>query len=133
MKALRLILGAWVVLALAGVSVADDKTKPPAKDEKKEDKKDNKEFKEKMVGTWELVSEDFSWKKGTLIKFTKDGKLNFRPPGEKKGLDGTYKLDGDKLTMTMSKIAAPALTVDKITDEDMLTSFASATQKWRKK
>ena len=126
MRALRLLLSGWFLFVFAALAVADDKKKPPAKD----DKKDTKEFKEKIVGTWEVV-EDFSYKKGTLITFTKDGKLNFRPPGEKKGADGTYKLDGDQLTLAWKTFSTPALTVNKITDEELLTSVAGGKQKWK--
>jgi uncharacterized protein (TIGR03066 family) len=119
MKTLRLVLSGCLILGLASVSAAGDKPKPPAKDEKKDDKKDTKEFKEKIVGTW-VVVEDNAYEKGTLITFNKDGKSNFKPKGEKKGVDGTYKVDGDKLTMTVVKITTPPWTIEKITDDELL-------------
>ena len=132
MRALRLVLSGCLILGLATVSAADNKPKPPAKDEKKDDKKDNKEFKEKIVGAWEVV-EDPSYKKGTLITLTKDGKMTFKPKGEKKGTEGTYKLDGDKFSLTFGKISTPAWTIDKITDDELILNFAGGTSKWSRK
>jgi len=130
MKALRLVLSGCLILGMASVSAASDKPKPPAKDEKK----DTKEFKEKIVGTWEVV-EDPSYEKGTLITFTKDGKYVFKPKSVKKGVEGTYKLDGDKFTFTVTKITSPPLTIDKITDDEMILNsrLEGGMSKWKRK
>jgi hypothetical protein len=137
MKALRFVLGACVVLALAGVSVAGDKPNPPTKDEKKDDKKDKNDFKEKIIGTFEVV-EDPGYEKGTLITFSKDGKCLFKKKGERKAGEMTYKIDGDKLTISYGKITTPPLKIEKITDEEMILDFGGAKleggqAKWKRK
>jgi uncharacterized protein (TIGR03066 family) len=104
------------------VAVADDK----------KDKKDKSEFKEKIIGTFEVV-EDPSYEKGTLITFAKDGKCLFKKKGEKKAGEMTYKLDGDKFTISYGKITSPPITIDKITDDEMILDFAGTKAKWKKK
>ena len=128
MKALLLIIAGGMILGLASLSLADDKKKPPAKD----DKQEHTEHKEKLVGTWTVV-EDPSYKKGSLFTFSKNGRFNYRPPGEKKGVDGTWKIDGDKFTFTFGKITSPAFTVEKVTDSELLLSIAGGNVKWSKK
>jgi len=133
MNVLRLVLGACVVLALAGVSVSGDKPKPPTKDEKKDDKKDTSEFKEKILGTFEVMDEN-SIDKGTLVTFLKGGKITMKGKGKKDKVDFTYKLDGDKLTISYAKLASPAYTIEKITDDELLMkNVAGGEVKWKRK
>src|SRR5262245_10362404 len=77
-----------------------------AADDADKDKKDKAVDKAKLVGTWELVKTDAkdAPPPGTLVEFTKDGKLKVTVEvGEKKvTLNGTYSVDGDKLKTKMT-------------------------------
>jgi uncharacterized protein (TIGR03066 family) len=71
-----------------------------------EDKKDEKKFDAaKLVGKWELTKTDDATgvPKGAIVEFTKDNKLNLMAEvgGQKLDISGTYKVDGDKLTVKM--------------------------------
>jgi uncharacterized protein (TIGR03066 family) len=133
MNVLRLVLGACVVLALAGVSVSGDNPKSPTKDEKKDAKKDKNDFKEKILGTFEVMDEN-SIDKGTLVTFLKGGKITMKGKGKKDKADFTYKIDGDKLTISYGKTASPAYTIEKITDDELLMkNVAGAEVKWKRK
>ena len=91
-----------VVLAVAGGAGADEK-----------DKIDGK----KLVGTWEPNEAKGDAKH--VIEFTKDGKLNIKAGAEVK-YEGTYTLDGNKLSLTVkageNEIKKMA-TILKLTDE----------------
>lgn len=67
-----------------------------------EDKKDAKINGSKIVGTW-IVVKDAELPPGTPVEFTKDGKLilKFTANGKEIKLEAMYKVDGDKLTLTM--------------------------------
>ena len=61
----------------------------------------------KLVGKWELTkSTDENAPKGATVEFTKDNKLtvSIDVGGKKVELMGTYKVDGDKITV---KIKSP--------------------------
>ena len=61
----------------------------------------------KLVGKWELTkSTDESAPKGALVEFTKDNKLAITLDfgGKKLELSGTYKVEGDRITV---KIKSP--------------------------
>lgn len=100
---MRMLLGVAVLVVLTGgVSVAEDK-KIDAK---------------KLVGKWESkpdVKEKFQ------IEFTKDGK--FTVSGEKdKSIEGTYKVDGNKVTVTIKaegKEVTMKRTISKLTDTEV--------------
>jgi uncharacterized protein (TIGR03066 family) len=91
------------------------------------DDKEKSSNKEKIVGTWELVKADSknAPPPGTLVEFTKDGKLKFTVTlGEKKiTVEGTYSVEGDTLK---SKVTGPdgqessdTDTITKLTDKEM--------------
>jgi uncharacterized protein (TIGR03066 family) len=76
----------------------------------------------KIVGIWEVVKSASNLPVGSTVEFTKDGKLNAvlkESPNEIK-LDGTYKIEKDKLTVKI-KIGETSeeevVTVKKLTDE----------------
>jgi uncharacterized protein (TIGR03066 family) len=117
---------AAAVLAV-GVAAADDK--------------DKKVDAAKLVGKWELTkSTDENAPKGAMVEFTKDNKvtvtLEFN--GKKLELMGTYKVDGDKLTVKMKspdgKEEEDTDTVKELSDDKMVlidknkkeTEFAKA-------
>ncbi|MDB5308444.1 MAG: hypothetical protein JWO38_2646 [Gemmataceae bacterium] len=110
---MRAILGCALGLVLAVTTGA-------AADEKKAEKIDAK----KLVGKWEPANAP----KGAtiVIELTKDGKakMSFEFGDKKDSVEGTYKVDGNKLTLTRKvdgKDDSETMTVDKLTDDEMVT------------
>jgi uncharacterized protein (TIGR03066 family) len=107
--ALMLVAGLLVLMFGSSSSTAAPKT-------------DNKT---KIVGKWAL--EKTTNKKppppGTVIEFTKDGKLKITIANF--SLDGTYKVDGDKVHTTMKspdgKEHKETITITKLTDKELVT------------
>ena len=98
MRVLRFACVAVVVLAL---SVSGSKAADNAKE---------------IVGKWELVKADGLPKGVTgIVEFTKDGKMkvNLEAMGQKLNIEGTYKVNGDKLD---SKVETPDGQVKTDTD-----------------
>jgi uncharacterized protein (TIGR03066 family) len=84
-----------------------------------DDKKGEKFDAAKLVGKWEPKEKGVQ---PLRVEFTKDGKVTFDPLA--KGglvLEGTYKLDGDKLTITMTFDPKQVLTntLTKLTDTEL--------------
>jgi uncharacterized protein (TIGR03066 family) len=102
---------AFAVVFIAGAS-ADDKKIDPAK----------------LVGKWELTkSESGNAPKGAIIEFKKDNKLSITVDfnGKSLTLDGTYKVDGDKLTVTIKppdggKEDSDTDTIKSLTDDKII-------------
>ena len=88
MNALRLVaVMAVVCLAVTGAR-ADEKA----------------DYAKKIVGKWELTKvEEGGLPKGTLVEFGKDGKVKVTVKAEDKEqvLEGTYKVEGESLMLTM--------------------------------
>ncbi|HMF14699.1 MAG TPA: lipocalin family protein [Gemmataceae bacterium] len=86
---MRILLGCAIVLGLALVT--------PATAQKKGDKGKAAAIDgDLLVGKWESPPlKGIKAPKGPVIEFTKDGKCTMGSPG-------TYKLDGDKLTVTIT-------------------------------
>lgn len=90
-----------------------------------EDKKDNAKL---IVGVWEVTKADADTvPKGTLVEFTKAGKLKIKLKIDEKEmvLDGTYKVDGDKFIMTISvegNEMKQTITIKKLTDKEFATT-----------
>ena len=88
---------------------------------------DDKDNKAKIVGTWSLVKTDAkdAPPPGTLVEFTKDGKLKITVEvGEKKlTLEGTYSVEGDTLKTTIKtpdgKESSDTDTITKLTDKEL--------------
>jgi uncharacterized protein (TIGR03066 family) len=109
MKAIVAALAA-VVVALGGVR-ADDKKVDPAK----------------LIGKWELTkSTDPKAPKGATVEFTKDNKLVVvaEIEGTKREFTGTYKVDGDKLSVKLNfgdaKDNEDTDTIQSLTDEKLV-------------
>jgi len=103
-----------VLLALAFTAQADDK---------KEEKK-GKIDKAKLVGTWALEKSEGDIKVSIKMEFTKDDKLNVTlgVMGNEIKVNGTYKLEGDKLSVTMKdkdKEKTDTMTVKEVTDKKL--------------
>jgi uncharacterized protein (TIGR03066 family) len=105
------ILAACVAaVVLVGSAVADDKVDAT-----------------KLVGMWELTkSADENAPKGATVEFTKDNKVTiaFNANGKDVKLEGTYKVDGDKLTVKLSlpggKDNEDTDTIKSLTDEKLV-------------
>jgi uncharacterized protein (TIGR03066 family) len=104
---MRTLLGMSLVLVLAfGVSAADEKIDA-----------------KKLVGKWEMTGEKKKAK--FTVEFTADGKLHLTgtlSDGKEFTLDGTYKVDGNKIIQTlkiMDKEQMLTVTVTEFTDDEM--------------
>lgn len=60
--------------------------------------------KDKLVGKWELTKSGGDVPMGTIVEFTKDGKIIADVPldGKNVKFTGTYKLDGKKLELSVA-------------------------------
>src|SRR5207237_7396281 len=67
----------------------------------------------KIIGTWELVKGEAA---GSTVEFTKDGKLKVYAKVKDKELNagGTYKIEGDKLLVTISFKGKTIMETNKI-------------------
>ena len=116
---MRLIIGAILVLTLAGASataVAGD------------DKVDGK----KLIGKWEPKDAKI------VIEFTDKGKLTMSidEGGKTEKIEGTYKLDGNKLDVVISfggKEQKETLTIKKLTDDELVTTDSKGKEETLKK
>jgi uncharacterized protein (TIGR03066 family) len=80
----------------------------------------------KLVGKWELTeSTDENAPKGATVEFTKDNKVTVTLDfgGKKLELMGTYKVDGEKITVTMKtpdgKEESDTDTIKELSDDKM--------------
>lgn len=86
--------------------------------------------KAKIVGLWELVKTEEGLPAGTRVEFTKGGKLTLvvRVDGKELRIEGTYSVDGDKLTTGMKgpdgKSHEETMTIPKLTDKVLHTKDA---------
>lgn len=108
---MRAILGCVVVLLLSvGLTAEDKKTDIDAK---------------KLVGKWEPKDKKEDAK--FVIEFTKDGKVKVNISGNGKdfNVEGTYKVEGNKL-QTVVKIGdkeqTHTRTISKLTDTELVSS-----------
>jgi uncharacterized protein (TIGR03066 family) len=118
---MKVILAACVAAGvLFGVAAAQDK-KDPKKDDKKVDAV-------KLLGRWELTRSTLDPRpKSAIVEFTKDNKVTVAVTagnGKEDKYTGTYKVDGDKLTV---KLTIPGETdqedtdtIQTLTDEKLL-------------
>jgi uncharacterized protein (TIGR03066 family) len=95
-----------------------------------EEKKDDTN-KEKLVGIWEVVkAEQGALPVGSVVDFGKDGKAKVTAvrEGKESTAEGSYSVEGDKLTVTLKhgeKEVKHAITIKKLTD----TEFVSENEK----
>jgi len=87
--------------------------------------------KEKLVGIWEVVKADQgALPVGSVVDFGKDGKVKVTAvrEGKESTLEGSYVVEGEKLTVTLKhddKEVKHAITIKKLTD----TEFVSENEK----
>lgn len=112
MNSLRIVAATVVVAGLVGSLQAQEK------------KADNKVL---IVGVWELTkaSEDRP-PVGTTMEYTKDGKVKMtgKAKGKEFVFNGTYVVEGNKLTGTMKtsdREEKGTLTIKKLTDKELVT------------
>ena len=108
---MRVFLSAVVVLAFAGIVTA-------------EEKKDEKIDAKKLIGKWEQVKEKKD-DPAEVVEFAENGVLLLHPPAGGKGepLKGTYKLDGNKLEVTIKlgdETIKETMTISKLTDDELV-------------
>jgi uncharacterized protein (TIGR03066 family) len=76
-----------------------------------------------LVGKWTPKEED---KKGQfVVEFTKDGKVLLSAPGKEFKAEGTYKLDGNKLSFKMKfggEEKSQVRTVHSLTKSELVSS-----------
>ena len=112
MNSSRFLVGSFIVCVLAWGARADDKSPDNAK---------------RLVGKWEVVkSEGSAMPVGSVVELSKDGKAKatVKKRDRQEWLEGTYKLDGDKIminavTQDKEEIKRTA-TIKKITDTDLV-------------
>src|SRR5262249_27988714 len=70
----------------------------------------------KLVGLWELVKTEGTGPLGSTVEFTKDGKTRIHAKVKDKEFDFncTYKVEGDKLTVTITVEGKTHLEINKI-------------------
>ncbi|HEV3437352.1 MAG TPA: hypothetical protein VG122_08335 [Gemmata sp.] len=77
------------------------------------------EYAKKIVGIWEVTKSESDLPNGATVEFTKDGKLMVIIKDDMK-LNGTYKLDKDKLNVKLTagdQTIEETITITKLTDD----------------
>jgi uncharacterized protein (TIGR03066 family) len=112
MNTLRLLLAGVMAVTLTAGTQA----------EKKEEKKDTAKL---LGGTWEVVkAAPGTLPVGSIMEFGKEGKLKLsvKAEGKEHQLDATYKVDGNKIALTVSlgdEEKKQILTIKKISQSDL--------------
>ena len=107
MKAVSAILIGLGLVALGGPLGADDKD-------------DKKDAAKKIVGKWEVVKGSQPIPPGSVIEFTKDGKLKLTI--NDMTLEGTYTVEKDQLKSKLTvggQTAEDTDTIKKLTDDEL--------------
>lgn len=117
--AMRAFLGSTLAVLVLSAGLSAD------------DKKDEKIDAKKLIGTWKPVkSKDPS----TAAEFTKDGKIRVEVTGGGKTavLDGTYKVEGGKLSSTLTlrgesdpKVDQFIYSIKTLTDKELVVENAA--------
>jgi uncharacterized protein (TIGR03066 family) len=81
---------------------------------------------QKILGVWEVTKSDDGTPAGTTIEFTKDGKMTVKAKvgDETLTLEGIYKLERDKVTLTYREPGGQEMTdtatITKLTDKELI-------------
>jgi uncharacterized protein (TIGR03066 family) len=114
----RLVLVFWGLWAAFGPTLSGAAQAPPRKEVTN---------KEKILGTWELTKSESGGPLGATLEFTRDGKIKLSATldGKAVNLEGTYAVDGDKLTVTWKVTGDKDLkdteTITKLTETELVT------------
>ncbi len=79
--------------------------------------------KDKIIGVWEVAKSGSGAPAGATIEFTKDGKMKMTVSmnGKEMSMEGTYSVEGDKLTATAGpKGEKDTATIKKLTDSELV-------------
>jgi uncharacterized protein (TIGR03066 family) len=125
MKVVRLMVTFVALGVLALAAGADDKA-------------DNAKM---LVGSWEVtkVDKDGGLPVGAVADFGKDGKVKvtFKKGDKEESHEGTYKVDGDKLVITMKdpegKERERNITIKKCSETECVTESDGKTIEWKRK
>lgn len=77
-----------------------------------------------LIGKWELTGAGLPPAAKATVEFKKDNKMSFSLDldGQKQDIEGTYKIDGNKMEMTMkgpdSQERTQKLTIVKLTEKE---------------
>ncbi|MCE9563266.1 MAG: TIGR03066 family protein [Planctomycetes bacterium] len=121
---MRVLLSAVVMMAFTGLVAAEEK-----KDEKLDAKK--------LIGKWETAKPKKD-EPAEVIEFTEKGELIMHPPAGGKGepLKGTYKLEGNKLLVTLKlgdDVVKETMTISKLTDDELVSKDSKGKEDTLKK
>lgn len=89
---------------------------------------DKKDYAKLAVGTWEVTkTEGDGPSKGSEVELTKDNKVKITGErnGEKMSLEGSYKIDGAKMSLTLAhggNERTMELTIDKLDEKTLALS-----------
>ncbi len=129
---MRMLLCCVIIFGLALVA--------PARAQQKKDKDKAADIdKDLLVGKWETPSvKGLKGVKGPAREFTQDGKCYLgTPDGKGPRLEGTYELDGNKLTLKWT--GAPGVpgdvqkfTIKKLTKTDLILVAGKLTETWKR-
>ena len=118
---MRALIGCVAVLVLTGFTGAAD------------DKIDAK----KLIGKWE-TAKPAKGEPSFVLEFTDKGKfsVSFDMDGKPMTIEGTYKVDGNKVEVTMSfngKEVKETHTVTKLTDDEMVSKDSKGKEETMKR
>lgn len=88
---------------------------------------DKPDYAKMLVGKWESTkNSEAGLPKGTIVEFTKDGKMKIttKQGDQEMNIEGTYKVTGEKLTLTLKvgdQENSDEITITKISDKEMAT------------
>jgi uncharacterized protein (TIGR03066 family) len=122
---MRWLLGCVVIIGLTSIGAAIET------DKKTDDKKVDKAA--KLIGKWAPISNK-KVVKDLVEEFTKDGKYYMGPKGGGR-TEGTYKLDGDELTIMTNREGSKDTqkrTIKKISDTDLELNFGGKTVPYKR-
>jgi uncharacterized protein (TIGR03066 family) len=152
---MRLLLVGCVVLGLSGCgSPTDKKAASPRESSRTEpgagDKKESTPSggdvsaaaasnKDRIVGAWKISKSERRTAPGSLVELTKDGKIKMtvKVQGSDFMVAGTYKVEGDRITITTREEGedkTDSFTILKLTDTELeIKDEKGKTDVWKKK
>ncbi|MCE9564681.1 MAG: TIGR03066 family protein [Planctomycetes bacterium] len=111
MNALRLLVTGMIVCVFPFIAQADDK----------KDKPDNTKL---LVGKWEVTKAEKELPVGSVIEFSKDGKMKIT--AKNKSVDAVYTVEGDKIEFTLKlgdrDEKKDPLTIKKLSEQELVLS-----------